>query len=47
MEIPPDLVPADAQVEIAAKVHLGYHASYKVDDKQLSETKGRDYHITK
>mmetsp|Transcript_2361 Transcript_2361/g.7280 ORF Transcript_2361/g.7280 Transcript_2361/m.7280 type:complete len:1032 (+) Transcript_2361:74-3169(+) len=46
VEIPPDMVPADAQVEITAKVAHGYHGgkSYEVDDKTLNETKGRDYY---
>mmetsp|Transcript_15775 Transcript_15775/g.47705 ORF Transcript_15775/g.47705 Transcript_15775/m.47705 type:complete len:220 (-) Transcript_15775:63-722(-) len=43
VEIPPDLIPADAQVEIAAKVHFGYHSSYTVDDAKLNAVKGRDY----
>ena len=46
VEIPPELVPADAQVEIVAKVFAGYNGgkSYAVDDQKLSETKGREYH---
>mmetsp|Transcript_1240 Transcript_1240/g.1564 ORF Transcript_1240/g.1564 Transcript_1240/m.1564 type:complete len:192 (+) Transcript_1240:1908-2483(+) len=46
VEIPPELIPADAQVEIAAKVHVGYHGgtSYAVDENKLSETKGREYY---
>ena len=45
VEIPPDLIPADAQVEIAAKVYVGYHGgtTYKVDEKDLENTKGRTY----
>lgn len=44
VEIPPELIPADAQVEIAAKVFVGYHggATYakgEVDD--LKNVKGR------
>jgi GTP cyclohydrolase II len=42
--IPPELVPADAQVEILAKVHVGYHAgdSYKVlNESELGNIKGR------
>lgn len=42
--IPPELVPADAQVEIAAKVAVGYHggSSYKVmSTKELDNVKGR------
>jgi len=44
VEIPPELVPKDAQVEIQAKVFLGYHGggSYKIptmDD--LKDVKGR------
>jgi len=43
--IPPDLVPADAQVEINAKVYAGYEGgdTYKVDEKKLKETKGREF----
>ena len=46
VEIPPELVPPDAQVEITAKVYHGYNAgdAYKnIDEKTLKETKGRDY----
>jgi len=46
VEIPPELVPADAQVEITAKVHHGYHGGksyFDVDEKKLKETKGREY----
>jgi len=43
VEIPPELIPKDAQVEIAAKVAVGYHGgntfSYKTDD--LSKVAGR------
>jgi GTP cyclohydrolase II len=42
--IPPELVPDDAQVEIAAKVAVGYHggSSYKVmTTKELDSVKGR------
>ena len=45
-EIPPEMVPADAQVEITAKVFHGYNAgeAYKnIDASTLKETKGRDY----
>lgn len=46
VEIPPEMVPADAQVEITAKVAHGYHggSSYDVDSKKLAETKGRVYY---
>jgi hypothetical protein len=46
VEIPPEMVPADAQVEITAKVFHGYNAgeAYKnIDASTLKETKGRDY----
>jgi hypothetical protein len=46
VEIPKDLVPADAQVEITAKVFHGYNAgkSYQgVDENSLKQTVGRDY----
>lgn len=46
VEIPPEMVPADAQVEITAKVFHGYNAgeAYKnIDESTLKETKGRDY----
>lgn len=45
VEIPPELIPADAAVEIAAKVFVGYHggASYKFDGEDLEKTKGRTY----
>ena len=46
VEIPADLVPADAQVEITAKVFHGYNAgkAYQgIDEKELKKTKGRDY----
>jgi GTP cyclohydrolase II len=47
IEIPPEMVPIDAQVEIAAKVFAGYHAgsSFEVakDAKTLDEVKGREY----
>ena len=41
--IPPELIPKDAQVEIAAKVFVGYHGGdvYKVGDEALLATKGR------
>ena len=44
VEIPEELVPRDAQVEIQAKVAVGYHAgkAYKdVDPTKLDEIKGR------
>jgi len=45
VEIPPDLIPADAAVEIAAKVFVGYHGgqTYKFDETDLEQTKGRSY----
>mmetsp|Transcript_123056 Transcript_123056/g.393334 ORF Transcript_123056/g.393334 Transcript_123056/m.393334 type:complete len:916 (-) Transcript_123056:249-2996(-) len=47
VEIPPDMVPKDAQVEIAAKVFAGYHAgkSYEkaADGSTLEQVKGREY----
>lgn len=46
VEIPPEMVPADAQVEITAKVFHGYNAgeAYKnIDESTLKETKGREY----
>lgn len=50
VEIPPELVPEDARVEITAKVFHGYNAgeAYKgIDDKELKETVGRNYHYDK
>lgn len=47
IEIPPEMVPSDAQVEITAKVYSGYSAgkSYQgIDEESLMKTKGRDYH---
>lgn len=43
--IPPELVPADAQVEINAKVFAGYNGGsvYEVDEQTLKQTKGREY----
>jgi len=46
VEIPQELVPADAQVEITAKVFHGYNAgkTYEgVDENALKATKGREY----
>jgi len=46
IEIPEDLVPTDAQVEITAKVFHGYNAgkAYEgIDENKLKNTKGRDY----
>jgi len=46
VEIPPDMVPDDAQVEITAKVFHGYNAgkAYQgIDAEQLKACKGRDY----
>lgn len=41
--IPPELIPKDAQVEIAAKVFLGYHGgdTYKVSQEDLNAVVGR------
>mmetsp|Transcript_13714 Transcript_13714/g.14255 ORF Transcript_13714/g.14255 Transcript_13714/m.14255 type:complete len:447 (-) Transcript_13714:128-1468(-) len=41
--IPPELVPEDAQVEIAAKVYVGYHGgdAYNVTEDDLKKVKGR------
>ena len=41
--IPPELIPKDAQVEIAAKVAVGYHGGdqYKVSMDDLKNVKGR------
>jgi GTP cyclohydrolase II len=41
--IPEDLIPADAQVEIAAKVVYGYHAGdeFKYKEEDLKDVKGR------
>ena len=46
VEIPPELVPADAQVEITAKVFHGYNAgdAYQgIGEKDMKQTKGREY----
>eukprot|EP00932_Pfiesteria_piscicida_P009799 SRR837773.20593.p1 GENE.SRR837773.20593~~SRR837773.20593.p1 ORF type:complete len:101 (-),score=45.54 SRR837773.20593:85-354(-) len=47
VEIPPDMVPKDAHVEIAAKVFAGYHAGKAYDASQdasqLAQVKGREY----
>lgn len=46
IEIPKELVPDDAQVEITAKVFHGYNAgeAYKgIDENELKNTKGREY----
>lgn len=42
--IPPELVPKDAQVEIAAKVVQGYHGGdqFKFKKEDLKDVKGRD-----
>ena len=45
IEIPEELVPTDAQVEITAKVFHGYNAgeSYKgIGQADMENTKGRD-----
>jgi len=50
VEIPKDLVPDDAQVEITAKVFHGYNAgkAYQdIDECKLQQTKGREYGYTK
>ena len=50
IEIPQELVPADAQVEITAKVFHGYNAgkAYQgIDADDLKKTKGRDYDYEK
>lgn len=50
IEIPQELVPADAQVEITAKVFHGYNAgeAYKgIDEADMANTKGRDYEYEK
>jgi hypothetical protein len=41
--IPPELIPQDAQVEIAAKVYVGYHGGdkYHVTEEDLKKVKGR------
>ena len=43
VEIPPELIPKDAQVEIAAKVAVGYHggSTYNVTEEDLKNVKGR------
>merc|ERR1740121_2979239 len=47
VEIPPDMVPKDAQVEITAKVFAGYHAGKSFEKSKsldaLDEVKGREY----
>jgi hypothetical protein len=46
VEIPQELVPLDAQVEITAKVYHGYNAgkTYQgIDEKDLKKTVGREY----
>eukprot|EP00929_Paragymnodinium_shiwhaense_P119264 TRINITY_DN91149_c0_g1_i1.p1 TRINITY_DN91149_c0_g1~~TRINITY_DN91149_c0_g1_i1.p1 ORF type:complete len:979 (+),score=240.35 TRINITY_DN91149_c0_g1_i1:101-3037(+) len=47
VEIPPDMVPKDAHVEIAAKVFAGYHAGKSfekaLDSSTLDSVKGREY----
>ena len=50
VEIPPDMVPDDAQVEITAKVFHGYNAgkAYQgIDADRLKKTKGREYDYEK
>ena len=46
IEIPKELVPEDAQVEITAKVFHGYNAGEtyaNVDAEDMKNTKGREY----
>ena len=46
VEIPPEMVPSDAMVEITAKVFHGYNAgeAYKgIDEAELKKTMGREY----
>mmetsp|Transcript_49922 Transcript_49922/g.157200 ORF Transcript_49922/g.157200 Transcript_49922/m.157200 type:complete len:769 (+) Transcript_49922:268-2574(+) len=47
VEIPPEMVPKDAQVEITAKVYAGYHAGKSYDAAKnsaaLDQVKGREY----
>ena len=46
IEIPPEMVPDDAKVEITAKVYHGYNAgdAYKdIDEEELKKTVGREY----
>merc|ERR1712113_679096 len=47
VEIPPEMVPKDAHVEIAAKVFAGYHAGASFDSAKteatLGDVKGREY----
>lgn len=50
IEIPKELVPDDAQVEITAKVYHGYNGgeAYKnIDENELRNTKGREYNYDK
>ena len=50
IEIPKDLVPSDAQVEITAKVFHGYNAgkAYQgIDENELKKTVGREYDYDK
>jgi len=50
VEIPPEMVPKDAHVEIAAKVFAGYHSgkSFEMakDQATLDQVKGREYSST-
>ena len=49
VEIPQELVPDDAQVEITAKVFHGYNAgkTYQgIDEAELKRTRGRDYGLS-
>ncbi|MGG6293216.1 GTP cyclohydrolase II [Leptolyngbya sp. AN02str] len=44
--IPPDMIPADAQVEIEAKKSAGYYSDSGVlTEDQLADIKGRDYSL--
>lgn len=50
IEIPKELVPSDAQVEITAKVFHGYNAgkAYQgIDENELKKTVGREYNYDK
>lgn len=42
-EIPPELIPADSQVEIEAKIHAGYFSNRTVEAEDLSKTVGRSW----
>lgn len=42
VEIPPELIPADASVEMDAKKAAGYFSKEVIDEKELKKKKGRD-----